>query len=285
MVLNGEQTKKDVENLRYNYENEYKKIFNNFNQKLIDALTDVFRYYHISFNNYQLENLCSHITEMVKYYSNSSRLLNSMIDKTIKLNNTQNFENDYNVMFEEIKRESRNIPLLSEDVKREYKNTIVKSLNVNQRVMEDALNETMKRFNSLCNEISDKNYELITYFKKAIEKNLLNTINNVDNNEYINNKEINNQDMTPFGFETSKDICKDALDKLSKGSLTTSDAINIINNELNMQAPKDAANILINLQFDIPANNNEIRDFINTKLEECREMQKQNNLKQLSPIL
>ncbi len=276
-----EKVARDMDVLKEDFKNKYEFAFKKFTNNIANKLYDVSKRNGYKIN---IERITDNIIYMLKEYSKYKKFMIDLVDliSNAKKTNWTTEHTEYEI--DQIKQRMKRISL--PDAFSEIKRDLVR-LSINSRMLEEIIYDTKNSFNKLCNEVTRLNEELINETKTALNRNIININNNqqlptnISINNDINNTVGNNDPISFRGidFESVKQRCTQAFEMVRNGQMTTEQTIAFLENEFSIQAPDDIMKLIVNLEWELPANNKELSEFLKTKKEEIKSIISEKNKK------
>ncbi len=276
-----EKVARDMDVLKEDFKNKYEFAFKKFTNNIANKLYDVSKRNGYKIN---IERITDNIIYMLKEYSKYKKFMIDLVDliSNAKKTNWTTEHTEYEI--DQIKQRMKRISL--PDAFSEIKRDLVR-LSINSRMLEEIIYYTKNSFNKLCNEVTRLNEELINETKTALNRNIININNNqqlptnISINNDINNTVGNNDPISFRGidFESVKQRCTQAFEMVRNGQMTTEQTIAFLENEFSIQAPDDIMKLIVNLEWELPANNKELSEFLKTKKEEIKSIISEKNKK------
>lgn len=276
-----EKVARDMDVLKEDFKNKYEFAFKKFTNNIANKLYDVSKRNGYKIN---IERITDNINYMLKEYSKYKKFMIDLVDliSNAKKTNWTTEHTEYEI--DQIKQRMKRISL--PDAFSEIKRDLVR-LSINSRMLEEIIYDTKNSFNKLCNEVTRLNEELINETKTALNRNIININNNqqlptnISINNDINNTVGNNDPISFRGidFESVKQRCTQAFEMVRNGQMTTEQTIAFLENEFSIQAPDDIMKLIVNLEWELPANNKELSEFLKTKKEEIKSIISEKNKK------
>ncbi len=276
-----EKVARDMDVLKEDFKNKYESAFKKFTNNIANKLYDVSKRNGYKIN---IERITDNIIYMLKEYSKYKKFMIDLVDliSNAKKTNWTTEHTEYEI--DQIKQRMKRISL--PDAFSEIKRDLVR-LSINSRMLEEIIYDTKNSFNKLCDEVTQLNEELINETKTALNRNIININNNqqlptnISINNDINNTVGNNDPISFRGidFESVKQRCTQAFEMVRNGQMTTEQTIAFLENEFSIQAPDDIMKLIVNLEWELPANNKELSEFLKTKKEEIKSIISEKNKK------
>lgn len=280
-----EKVARDMDVLKEDFKNKYESAFKKFTNNIGNKLYDVSKRNGYKIN---IERITDNINYMLKEYSKYKKFMIDLVDliSNAKKTNWTTEHTEYEI--DQIKQRMKRTSL--PDAFSKIKRDLVR-LSINSRMLEEIIHDTKNSFNELCDEVTQLNEELINETKTILNRNIININNNQQlptnisiNNDinYANdiNNTVGNNDPISFrgiDFESVKQRCTQAFEMVRNGQMTTEQAIAFLENEFSIQAPDDIMKLIINLEWELPANNKELSEFLKTKKEEIKSIISEKN--------
>lgn len=276
-----EKVARDMDVLKEDFKNKYEFAFKKLTNNIANKLYDVSKRNGYKIN---IERITDNIIYMLKEYSKYKKFMIDLVDliSNAKKTNWTTEHTEYEI--DQIKQRMKRISL--PDAFSEIKRDLVR-LSINSRMLEEIIYDTKNSFNKLCDEVTQLNEELINETKTALNRNIININNNqqlptnISINNDINNTVSNNDPISFRGidFESVKRRCTQAFEMVRNGQMTTEQTIAFLENEFSIQAPDDIMKLIVNLEWELPANNKELSEFLKTKKEEIKSIISEKNKK------